>query len=155
MVVSPATAASASDFTSAAPKTNMVDYEAFLKLLVAEMKNQDPTSPMESTEYVAQLAAFSQVEQSVQINAKLDNILQASALTQATAMIGKEITSADGKTTGIVKEVKLYSDGVIAILESGEKVLIQPGIEVRVAGEGGGEDGEDDGGDNDDDTDAA
>jgi flagellar basal-body rod modification protein FlgD len=75
-----------------------VDYQAFLKLLVAEMKNQDPTSPMESTEYVAQLAAFSQVEQSVQINAKLETILQASALTQATAMIGKEITSADGKT---------------------------------------------------------
>jgi flagellar basal-body rod modification protein FlgD len=117
----------------------MVDYDAFLKLLVAEMKNQDPTSPMESTEYVAQLAAFSQVEQSVQINAKLDNILQASALTQATAMIGKEITSPTVKISGIVKEVKLYSDGVIAVLESGEKVLIEPGIEVACPGQAPGD----------------
>ena len=45
-----------------------VDYQSFLKLLMAQMKNQDPTKPMESTEYVAQLATFSQVEQSVQMN---------------------------------------------------------------------------------------
>jgi len=155
MVVSPTTAAAPATFVDVASKSNMVDYDAFLKLLVAEMKNQDPTSPMESTEYVAQLAAFSQVEQSVQINAKLDNILQVSALTQATAMIGKEITSADGKTTGVVKEVKLYSDGVIAILENGEKVLIEPGIEVREPGQGGEDDGDDDGDDGDDDSDTA
>ena len=42
-----------------------VDYQSFLKLLVAQMKNQDPTDPMDSTQYVAQLAAFSQVEQAV------------------------------------------------------------------------------------------
>src|SRR3712207_8435764 len=35
----------------------------FLKLLMAQMKNQDPTEPMKSTEYMAQLATFSQVEQ--------------------------------------------------------------------------------------------
>ena len=38
------------------PQAATVDYQAFLKLLVAQMKNQDPTSPMESTDYVAQLA---------------------------------------------------------------------------------------------------
>jgi len=87
----------------------------------------------------------------VQINAKLklDNILQASALTQATALIGKEITSADGEIKGVVKEVKLYSDGVVAILENGDKVLIEPGIEVREADNGGDDDGED--GDDDED----
>lgn len=142
--LSPTTAAAPANFVDTASKSNMVDYDAFLKLLVAEMKNQDPTSPMESTEYIAQLAAFSQVEQSVQINAKLDNILQTSALTQATALIGKEVTSADGKTSGVVKEVKLYSDGVVAILENGDKVLVEPGIEVREAGNGGDDDGDDD-----------
>jgi len=147
--LSPTSAAASASSASTATKSNMVDYDAFLKLLVAEMKNQDPTSPMESTEYIAQLAAFSQVEQSVQINAKLDNILQASALTQATALIGKEITSADGEIKGVVKEVKLYSDGVVAILENGDKVLIEPGIEVREADNGGDDDGED--GDDDED----
>jgi flagellar basal-body rod modification protein FlgD len=56
--------------TEATSKT-AVDYQSFLRLLVAEMKNQDPTNPMDSTQYVAQLASFSQVEQSVQINSKL------------------------------------------------------------------------------------
>ena len=59
-----------------------VDYESFLKLLVAELKNQDPTQPMDSTQYMAQLASFSQVEQSIQTNTKLDQLLQASQLSQ-------------------------------------------------------------------------
>src|SRR6185503_7022306 len=83
-----------------------VDYQSFLKLLIAEMKNQDPTKPMDSTQYVAQLATFSQVEQSVQTNSKLDQIMQSSALSQADALIGRSITSADGKTTGTVASVK-------------------------------------------------
>ncbi|CAN0655527.1 flagellar hook assembly protein FlgD [Nitratireductor aquimarinus] len=112
-----------------APQT--VDYQSFLRLLVAEMKNQDPTSPMESTDYVAQLASFSQVEQSVQANAKLDQILQASALAQAGSLVGREVTSADGEITGTVAEVRLYSDGVMAVLESGDKIPVGPGVVIR------------------------
>ncbi|QPC85408.1 flagellar hook assembly protein FlgD [Mesorhizobium sp. NBSH29] len=110
-----------------------VDYDSFLKLLVAEMKNQDPTSPMESTDYVAQLATFSQVEQSVQVNRKLDQILQASSLAQADALIGRDITSADGKMSGTVMEVKLKADGIVAILAGGKEVPITPGVSIRSA----------------------
>jgi flagellar basal-body rod modification protein FlgD len=118
--------------TDAKSKTS-VDYESFLKLLVAEMKNQDPTKPMDSTDFIAQLATFSQVEQSVQSNTKLDQILQSTALSQAGSLIGREITSADGKTTGVVDEVKIKSDGLIAVLEGGKEVTIGDGIVVRAA----------------------
>ena len=110
--------------------TANVDYQAFLKLLVAEMKHQDPTEPMKSTDYVAQLASFSQVEQSVQLNTKLDQLLQTTSLTQAGALIGRTITSADGEVTGTVKEVKLYSDGLMAILEDGGEVAVLPGVTI-------------------------
>ena len=110
-----------------------VDYEAFLQLLVTQMKNQDPTAPMESTDYVAQLATFSQVEQSVQINSKLDSILQASTFAQAGDLIGKQITSADGLTSGIVKEVRLYSDGIMAILTNGEELPVWAGVTIKDA----------------------
>ena len=126
------TAANGTSRSDAKSKT-MVDYESFLKLLVAEMKNQDPTKPMDSTDFIAQLATFSQVEQSVQSNTKLDQILQASALSQASALIGHEVTSADGKTTGVVTEVKVKSDGMVAVLEGGGEITIGEGIVIKAA----------------------
>lgn len=114
------------------PKAN-VDYQSFLKLLVAEMKHQDPTNPMDATQYVSQLASFSQVEQSVQINSKLENILASSQLSQASSIIGKVLTSADGTVKGTVAEVRLYSDGIIAVLDSGKEVLVQPGVKIKDA----------------------
>ena len=97
------------------------------------MKNQDPTKPMDSTQYVAQLATFSQVEQSVQTNTKLDQIMQSSALSQADALIGRSITSADGKTTGTVASVRLASSGLIAVLQNGTEVAVGPGVSVKAA----------------------
>ncbi|CDX28298.1 Flagellar hook capping protein [Mesorhizobium plurifarium] len=110
-----------------------VDYQSFLKLLIAEMKNQDPTKPMDSTQYVAQLATFSQVEQSVQTNTKLDQIMQSSALSQADALIGRSITSADGKTTGTVASVTLSSNGLIAVLQDGTQVPVGAGVSIKPA----------------------
>ncbi|TIP04423.1 MAG: flagellar hook assembly protein FlgD [Mesorhizobium sp.] len=110
-----------------------VDYQSFLKLLIAEMKNQDPTKPMDSTQYVAQLATFSQVEQSVQTNTKLDQIMQSSALSQADALIGRSITSADGKTAGTVASVTLSSNGLIAVLQDGTKVPVGAGVSIKPA----------------------
>jgi flagellar basal-body rod modification protein FlgD len=119
--------------TDAKSKT-AVDYDSFLKLLIAQMKNQDPTQPMDSTQYVAQLATFSQVEQTVQSNTKLDQILQSSALSQADSVIGRSITSADGSVTGTVAEVRLASSGLIAILGDGTEVPVGPGVTVKPAG---------------------
>lgn len=110
-----------------------VDYKAFLQLLVAQMKNQDPTAPMESTDYVAQLATFSQVEQSVEINKKLTEMLQASSMAQATGLIGKVVESMDGKISGVVRQVEIYSDGIVAVLDGGEKLAITPGVIIRDA----------------------
>ena len=109
---------------------NSVDYESFLKLLIAQMKNQDPTSPMDSTEYVAQIAQFSQVEQSVQMNQKLDQMLQASSLSDAASLIGRTVTSEDGSKTGLVKEVKLSTTGVIAVTDGGVEVPVTPGVRI-------------------------
>ncbi|PWK71661.1 flagellar hook assembly protein FlgD [Aminobacter sp. AP02] len=117
--------------TKSAGAKASVDYQSFLKLLMAQMKNQDPTKPMDSTEYVAQLATFSQVEQSVQMNSRLDQILQSSALAQADALIGRTVTSADGKTSGQVAEVRLAKDGVIAVLTDGKQITMAPGVTVK------------------------
>lgn len=120
--------------TAASAKSKAtVDYNSFLRLLIAQMKNQDPTQPMDSTQYVSQLATFSQVEQTVQTNSKLDQILQASALAQADSIIGHALTSSDGETSGMVKEVRLSASGLIAILENGAEVAVGPGVTIKNA----------------------
>ena len=79
----------------------------FLKLLITQLSNQDPTSPMENTEFIAQMAQFSSLEQMTNMNqefAKMNSMLVSS---QAVGTIGKtvDITLGDIKTTGVVEAV--------------------------------------------------
>jgi len=115
--------------TSTADQASL-DYDAFLQLMIAQMKNQDPTDPMDSSEYMAQLASFSQVEQSIMTNSKLDSLLTASSLEQANALIGRTVTSSDGKTSGEVVSVKITTDGPYATLDDGNKLLIDEGVTI-------------------------
>ncbi|MDG4648656.1 flagellar hook assembly protein FlgD [Roseibacterium sp. SDUM158017] len=66
--------ASAQSSSSAALSQLGNDYQSFLKLLTAQVANQDPLAPMDSSTFVSQLAQLSQVEQSVQVNANLRDI---------------------------------------------------------------------------------
>jgi flagellar basal-body rod modification protein FlgD len=60
----------------------------FLQLLVAQMKNQDPTNPTDSTTFVTQLAQFSQLEQIVAIRADIESQMAQSANQGSTAPQG-------------------------------------------------------------------
>jgi flagellar basal-body rod modification protein FlgD len=116
--------------TGATSSVGDMDYNAFLKLLIAQLKNQDPTKPMDSTAFVAQLATFSQVEQSMASNTKLDSLLTSSALSLADAVIGHTVTSADGETSGQVTSVKITSEGPIATLSNGRTVPLSSGVSI-------------------------
>ncbi|MCF3639554.1 flagellar hook assembly protein FlgD [Rhizobium sp. TRM95111] len=114
--------------TDAADAT--LNYESFLQLFVAQLQNQDPTEPMDATEQMAQLATFSQVEQTIKTNSNLESLLQRTSLQEANSVIGRTVTSEDGEITGVVTEVTLYTDGIVATLDSGEELVIGPGVVV-------------------------
>ncbi|PDT18366.1 flagellar biosynthesis protein FlgD [Rhizobium sp. J15] len=116
--------------TSSAQKKATLNYDNFLQLLIAQMKNQDPTDPMDASEQMSQLASFSQVEQTIQTNSKLDTLLASSSLTQASSYVGKYMESADGTVKGVIDSVKVYSDGIIATTTDGGKILVQAGITI-------------------------
>jgi flagellar basal-body rod modification protein FlgD len=116
--------------TARAGKLNTLNYNNFLTLLLTQMKNQDPTNPMKSTEYMGQLATFSQVEQSVNINSKLDALLTASSLAQAGSLVGSTVTSADKSVTGRVVSAHVTDDGLVAHLDNGKDVTCGSGVTV-------------------------
>jgi len=119
-----------SNSTSSASNQNTVDYEAFLKLLVAQLQNQDPTEPTDNAELMSQLASFSSVEQQVQTNTRLDQLIRGSVLGDATGLIGKTVVSADGNTSGEVKSVILADDSITAELVDGSKLPITSGTKI-------------------------
>ena len=126
------TATSASSATSTTAKAATVDYNSFLKLLVEEMKNQDPTKPSDPTQYLGQLASFSNVEQAIQTNNKLDSLLTASSFAQADGVIGKTVTSADGMQSGKVVSVTLATGGSANVtLADGSTMTLGSGVTVR------------------------
>jgi flagellar basal-body rod modification protein FlgD len=116
--------------SSQSAKKATLDYDAFLTLLIAQLRNQDPTEPQDSAEYIAQLATFSNVEQSIKTNAKLDELMTTFALSQAEGLIGRSVTSADGSVSGKVEAVKIVTGGAVAILEGGGEVELGAGIKI-------------------------
>lgn len=116
--------------SSGVAQTNLVNYNSFLKLLVAQAQNQDPTNPSDSAQSLSQLASFSAVEQQTQTNARLDSLLASQRMTQADGLIGRTLTSGDGETSGVVSSVTLSSSGLTATLESGKTLKIGDDVTV-------------------------
>jgi len=115
--------------TSDAAQANSLNYNDFLKLMIAQMQNQDPLNPMDSTQYMSQIAQFSSVEQSINTNSKLDQLLVNSNISQASTMIGLVLKAPDG-TTGTIQSVRIDSSGSTAILTTGEQVPLGAGVTI-------------------------
>lgn len=122
---------SAAGESSAKRPGSVVDYDSFLQLLVAQLKNQDPMNPADSTEFVSQLATLSGLEQSIKQNEKLDQMLSSIAVGYAGSIVGHSITSADGQTTGTVVAAKVTTQGVTATLDNGKEITLEPGVVIR------------------------
>ena len=88
---------------NASYKTDTSDSNMFLKLMLQQLQNQDPTEPTSNTEWLAQLAQYSSLEQMTQMNQGLNDCMSYlsafyndtaanSEITQTLSLIGKEVT---------------------------------------------------------------
>lgn len=94
--------------------TNELGKDAFLQLLVCQMQHQDPLEPSTDTEYISQLATFSQLEQLQNLNAAYEN-------TQAFSLVGKSVVL---KTSGDNEKLSYVSGTVDFINMSGKNVKL-------------------------------
>lgn len=102
---STASANSLSSAKTAGPSS--LDKEAFLQLLVAQMKFQDPLEPTDNTEYISQLATFSELEE-------MQNMVQSNELSRASGLVGQEvICKVTNSSTGGTQYVQGYVDYVV------------------------------------------
>lgn len=96
------------DDTLEASGSAAADFESFLTLLTAQLRNQDPLSPLDSTEFIAQLASFSAVEQQISTNDRLDKLLEQGVNGDVAAFaswIGRKVSTIDGNFRATGAEV--------------------------------------------------
>ena len=101
--------------TATPPPTNSLGKDAFLKLLVAQLKYQDPTKPTDASEFMAQTAQFTQVEKLEEIAQQNSDNIRTQGLSTASALIGRNIKYQDATgaaATGVVTGASLTAAGV-------------------------------------------
>jgi flagellar basal-body rod modification protein FlgD len=84
-----------------------LDKDDFLKILVTQLQHQDPTSPMQDKEFIAQMAQFSSLEQMTNMSAGFQKLSGLLASSEATGYLGKKVEIRDGDSlvTGLVDKV--------------------------------------------------
>lgn len=125
------------------PKPEL-DKEGFLKILMTQLQQQDPTAPMDSAEMVAQMTQLSSLEQMMNMSQSIEMLVQSqlmSPVIEYSHMIGKTISynkvnsetgQSEGVESGKVVAVSQSDGWAILELENGEKVYADAVIEVSI-----------------------
>ncbi len=110
-LVNNSTAASSSSISKAVDAASKesggsLDKDAFLQLLVTQMKYQDPLEPTDNTEYVSQLATFSELE-------NMQNLVSNTDMQRASMLVGRYVLMETTDSTGNTKEIGGLVDSVV------------------------------------------
>ena len=124
--------------------------DGFMRLLLAQLRNQDPQNPLESHEFAAQLAQFTAVEQLFNINAKLDrnldldiklsqsigNSLATTIVGKSLRAIGNQISLDEGSTSKVYITLPMsVSNVTVSIYDSNDTLIRKEELDIRTAGD--------------------
>jgi flagellar basal-body rod modification protein FlgD len=119
--------------TNVSNPSGVLDKDGFLKLFVAQLTHQDPTSPMDTNDSINQMASFSSVEQMTNMAATNTRIANALNTSSAVGLIGRTVSyvDADGNLqTGKVERVATTKDGQASLTVAGK-----PGVDPSLIAE--------------------
>ncbi|MCS7236815.1 MAG: hypothetical protein NZ899_00925 [Thermoguttaceae bacterium] len=128
---------------SSAPKASNRVFEmgsdVFLKLLLAELRNQDPLSPMDNHQLLQQIAQLRAVESNLQLTKTLEAVMRGQSLQAATALLGREVEglSEEGKTVaGRVERIAL-EDSKVKLVVADQTIALDNLRTIGPRSEGG------------------
>src|SRR3712207_3773416 len=133
--VSSVTGAAYTPATTSVDRPDQMGKDTFLKLLVAQMRYQDPANPANSTEFMAQTASFTQVEKLEQLATQSASLLALQRSTSAGALVGRTVTYTDptgASVSGVATSARLGTDTSEAVVMAG-KVAVPLGRVTEIA----------------------
>ena len=104
------------------PTNGMMGKDAFLKLLVTQLKHQDPTKPMEDKNFIAQMAQFSSLEQMSNLNKQFTEFSRRNSQAESFSLLGKRVDAYNKKQNKVVQ-------GIVDSV-----VLVDNQVRLRVGG---------------------
>ncbi|MCX7695801.1 MAG: hypothetical protein N2Z71_08875 [Caloramator sp.] len=112
---------------------SILDKNAFLKILTVQLSNQDPLNAKDNTEYVAQMAQFSALEQMQNLNSTMEKLYTSQKFNQALNIIGKEIEFIENNTVSraLVESTKIVGTDVF-LISNGYKISLDSVISVNI-----------------------
>ena len=135
MVNATTTATDAASGAAAMKKATGMNKDDFLKLFIAQMQNQDPLNPMDGTEFVAQLAQLTQVEQAYNTNSNLENLINAQGNSTSIAAVsflgntvtakGSQVNLADGSQPSLPFTLAEAAKQVVAEIRDANGALVR------------------------------
>ena len=102
--------------TTTSTSKNTLGQDAFLKLLMTQLRNQDPLQPTDNTAFIAQLAQFSSLQEVQGISTNLKSYTSSQPILEASNLIGRTVTGKDSDSNtvqGKVSSVRFDSGNVI------------------------------------------
>jgi flagellar basal-body rod modification protein FlgD len=127
-------ASSTSSSSALTAATSGLGKDDFLKLLVAQLQNQDPLSPVNDQEFMGQLTAFSTLEQVTNLASSSEHLNETVNNEQSIALLGRTVTytKADGSSAeGVVEKVDFSGEEGLQLTVGGE-TGIKPGVITEV-----------------------
>lgn len=96
----------------------ILDKDAFLLIMIEQLKNQDPTSPMDSDKFISQMAQFTTLEQLTNLNKQFTDMLHMQQMNQGAAIIGNPVSLVDGEdiVAGTVEKLLITKDAVKVVI---------------------------------------
>jgi flagellar basal-body rod modification protein FlgD len=126
-------ATTASTATTSSSASQVLGKDDFLKLLCAQLQQQDPMSPVDDTQFMSQLYQMSTLEAQQNLNSSFEAFAKSNSLVGATALIGKTISYTDSasstEVTGVVQGVKTV-DGAVSVAVNGQDISVSDIVAV-------------------------